>query len=138
MITGLYPHNAGVPTNNFPLRADVPTLGTLLNAQGDRAGFVGKWHLGGTGKPEWSPEIDGGFGLTASMFNRGHWKKFFLADAGPEVAARDAKGQPSYAVADATAETDATDFLPDRTIDFVMADSKQIFLAVVEGHVRGS
>ena len=46
MITGLYPHNAGVPTNNFPLRADVPTLGTLLNAQGDRAGFVGKWHLG--------------------------------------------------------------------------------------------
>ena len=72
------------------------------------------------------------------MFDRGHWKKFFLADAGPEVAARDAKGQPRYAVADATAETAATDFLTDRTIDFVTADSKQIFFAVVESHVRGS
>lgn len=131
MITGLYPHNAGVPTNNFPLRDDVPTLATLLNAQGYRTGFMGKWHLGGKGKPEWSPKIDGGFGFTTFMFNRGHWKKFLLTNAGPEVAARDAKGQPSYAVADATAETYATDFLTDRTIDFVTADSEQPFFAVV-------
>ena len=131
MITGLYPHHAGVPTNNFPLRADVPTLATLLNSRGYRTGFLGKWHLGGSGKPEWAPQIDGGFAATTFMFNRGHWKKFFLTDAGPEVAARDAQGQPSYAVAEATAETYATDFLTDRAIEMVTADSPQPFLTVV-------
>lgn len=131
MITGLYPHTAGVPTNNFPLRDDVPTLATILNSHGYRTGFLGKWHLGGEGKPEWSPAIDGGFRFTTYMFNRGHWKKFGLTPGGPEVAARDADGEPSYAVADASDESYATDFLTDRTIEFVTAADSAPFFAVV-------
>ncbi len=61
MVTGLYPQNTGVPTNDEKLRTDIPTLATILGSQGYRTSFVGKWHLGGASKPGWAPEIDGGF-----------------------------------------------------------------------------
>ena len=59
MITGMYPQNTGVPTNNAELRADVPTLAKVMANRGYQTSFVGKWHLGGDGKPEWAPSIDG-------------------------------------------------------------------------------
>lgn len=63
LLTGLYPHQAGVgdmvdayaakqrerlasPAYSDHLRADVPTLGELLRAAGYRTFMVGKWHLG--------------------------------------------------------------------------------------------
>jgi len=131
MITGRYPQNTGVPTNNLKLRDDVPTLARIMAASGYRTGFVGKWHLGGLGKPEWSPKVDGGFQDKTFMFNRGHWKKFGLAGAKPKVAARDKSGAPSYGVDDADAKSFSTDFLTDRTIEFMEQSSEQPFLAVV-------
>lgn len=131
MITGLYPQNTGVPTNNLKLRGDAPTLATILNDKGYRTGFIGKWHLGGAGKPEWSPKIDGGFTHKKFMFNRGHWKKFTPTTDGAEVGATDKSGKPSYGVDGADEQSFATDFLTDRTIDFVTSDADQPFLAVV-------
>ncbi len=131
MITGLYPHETGVPTNNLVLRSDVPTLPKILNDHGYRTGFVGKWHLGGTGKPEWAPKIDGGFQHKTFMFNRGHWKKFAMEADGPAVAAKDNRGQPSYAVDGANAESFSTDFLTDRTIEWMRQSKDKPFLAVV-------
>jgi arylsulfatase A-like enzyme len=131
MITGLYPHQTGVPTNNLVLRSDVPTLPKILNDHGYRTGFIGKWHLGGTGKPEWAPKIDGGFQHTNFMFNRGHWKKFAIGADGPEVAAKDNRGQPSYDVDGADAQSFSTDFLTDRTIEWMRQSKDKPFLAVV-------
>ncbi len=131
MITGLYPHNTGVPTNNENLRQDIPTLATILAASGYRTGFIGKWHLGGASKPGWAPEIDGGFQHKEFMFNRGHWKKLAFSDEGPSVGARDAKGQPSYDVDGADQETFTTDFLTNRAIEYVSDASRQPFLCVV-------
>ncbi|HAD57922.1 MAG TPA: sulfatase, partial [Planctomycetaceae bacterium] len=74
MITGRYPHTAGVPANDRVLDQSIPTLADRLNKAGYRSTFIGKWHLGGTGKPEWAPKVDGGFQSTEYMFNRGHWK----------------------------------------------------------------
>ena len=131
MITGLYPQNTGVPTNNYKLRTDIPTLASVLNQSGYRTGFIGKWHLGGEGKPEWSPEIDGGFSHKKYMFNRGHWKKFELTETGAEVASQDKKGEPSYNLDNADEKSFSTDFLTDRCIDFVGRKESEPFLAVV-------
>lgn len=131
MITGLYPHNTGVPTNNEKLRGDIPTLATILADNGYRTGFIGKWHLGGASKPGWAPEIDGGFEHKEFMFNRGHWKKLALDSEGPSVGARDAKGAPSYNVAGADQKTFTTDFLTDRTIEFINDTGQDPFLCVV-------
>ena len=131
MITGLYPHRTGAPTNNLKLRTDIPTLATILNAEGYRTGFIGKWHLGGESKPGWAPKIDGGFSHTTYMFNRGHWKKLNEDDKGPRVDAKNGKGQYSYDVDGADSKTFATDFLTDRTIEFVEEDESVPFLGVV-------
>lgn len=131
MMTGLYPQNTGVPTNNLKLRDDVPTLAKIVASEGYRTGFIGKWHLGGAGKPEWAPAIDGGFEHKDFMFNRGHWKKFALDSNGPSVASHDKKGQPSYGVNDADELSFSTDFLTDRTIEFIDQEPNKPFLAVV-------
>ena len=131
MITGLYPQNTGVPANNYELRSDIPTLAMLLAERSYRTGFIGKWHLGGEGKPEWSPEIDGGFSDKTFMFNRGHWKKFKMTQGSAQVASRDKKGQPSYDLDQADNKTYATDFLTDRCIGFIASVKAKPFLAVV-------
>jgi len=132
MITGRYPHVAGVPTNNHVLDRNIPSLADRLNTAGYRSGYIGKWHLGGNGKPEWSPKVDGGFQFKKYMFNRGHWKKFALTDDGAAVGAKTG-GKPSYGVAGADKETFSTDFLTDRTIEFVTDESyrQQPFFAVL-------
>ncbi len=131
MITGLYPHNTGVPTNNEKLRGDIPTLATILAAKGYRTSFIGKWHLGGDSKPGWAPEIDGGFQHKQFMFNRGHWKKLVQTDDGPAVGARDKKDAPSYSVDEADEKTFTTDFLTDRVIEFIGQSKDVPFLSVV-------
>ncbi|WP_419189649.1 sulfatase [Stieleria marina] len=131
MFTGLYPHNTGAPKNDLKLRDDIPTIAKILNQQGYRSSFVGKWHLAGTGKPEWSPKVDGGFTFKSAMYNRGHWKKFQMTDKGPRVGAKDGKGRPSYGVDQADAKTFSTDFLTDRAIEFISQDDATPFLTVI-------
>lgn len=131
MITGRYPQNTGAPQNNMKLRDDIPTLAKVLNKEGYRSSFIGKWHLGGAGKPEWAPEVDGGFQHKQSMFNRGHWKKFAMTDEGPRVGAKDKNGQPSYGVDDADKKTFSSDFLTDQAIEFITTSKDKPFLAVV-------
>ena len=132
MMTGRYPHAAGVPANDRELDRSVVTLADRLNRFGYRSAYVGKWHLGGTGKPEWRPKIDGGFQDTRYMFNRGHWKKFVMSDGIPAVGSV-RKGKPSYAVDDADELTFSTDFLTDRAIDFMTdpVSRNQPFLTVL-------
>ncbi|HBV65891.1 MAG TPA: sulfatase, partial [Rhodopirellula sp.] len=131
MITGMYPQNTGVPTNNAKLRDDVPTLARIMANQGYQTSFVGKWHLGGDGKPEWSPKIDGGFQNKSYMFNRGHWKKFAPTKTGAKVDARDKSGAPSYGVSGADEDSFSTDFLTDRAIELMAEAGDQPFLTVV-------
>lgn len=45
MMTGLWPHTAGVPSCNVPLAADVPTIAKML-PDAYRCAYMGKWHLG--------------------------------------------------------------------------------------------
>lgn len=131
MITGRYPHVTGVPTNDMPLDRSIPTLADRLNAVGYRTAFIGKWHLGGSGKPEWAPKVDGGFQSRKFMFNRGHWKKFVLNDGVPAVGSTK-RGEPNYNVDNADETTFSTDWLTDRAIEYI-TDKKETkpFFAVI-------
>jgi len=127
LISGRYPQKTPVVTNNIPLNNNVITFASILSQQGYATGFAGKWHLDGDGKPQWSPERKFGFEDNRFMFNRGHWKKFSMVNNKPRVAARDGKGQPTYNLAGANKDTFSTDFLCDRAVDFIKANSVNPF-----------
>ncbi|MFB6151188.1 MAG: sulfatase [Haloarculaceae archaeon] len=62
LLTGKYPHRAGVPANapqgrpetdpDLGLPTDQPTLPSVLSAAGYRTGAFGKWHLGMTDRDD--------------------------------------------------------------------------------------
>lgn len=118
-LSGQYPQKTPVTNNNIHLADEVITFGHLLAEAGYATGYAGKWHLDGEGKPQWEPERKFGFQDNRYMFNRGHWKQFELTEKGPRVKATDRKGEPSYSVEGADEESFATDWLIDRTIEFV-------------------
>lgn len=126
LISGMYPHKTPVSTNNIPLDDKVITFAHLLKKVGYKTGFAGKWHLDGDGKPQWQPKRNFGFEDNRFMFNRGHWKNFKLTEKGPRVGARK-NNRPTYAVDGADQTSFATDFLTDRTIDFIKANSDEPF-----------
>lgn len=46
LLTGRYPHRAGVPSNGPSLPPGTPNAASMLKAAGYATGAVGKWHLG--------------------------------------------------------------------------------------------
>lgn len=127
LISGLYSHQTGVPKNDVPINDNVITYSEVLSRTGYKTGFIGKWHLDGTGKPQWEPERKFGFDDNRYMFNRGHWKKYEDTPEGPKVAATNAKGEPSYDLDGADEKSFSTDWLTDRTIDFIEKNKDQSF-----------
>lgn len=119
LVSGRYPQHTPVVQNNIPLADETLTFARYLKGKGYATGFAGKWHLDGTGKPQWEPERDFGFEDHRFMFNRGHWKKFADTPEGPRVASRNRKGDPSYGVEGADEDSFATDWLTGKAIDFV-------------------
>ncbi|MDL2255752.1 sulfatase [Parabacteroides sp. OttesenSCG-928-K15] len=111
-LTGLYPQNAGVYTNDMVLYEEVETFGEILLAHGYATGYMGKLHLNGKGRPEWTPERNFGFTDNRYMYNRGHWKKIIETPDGPE-----------FRINDDIKTTDSlnftTDFLTNRAIEFI-------------------
>ncbi|MEL7499346.1 MAG: sulfatase-like hydrolase/transferase [Planctomycetota bacterium] len=125
-VSGLYPQATDVVTNNIPMNDRVVSFAETLSKNGYQTGFAGKWHLDGDGKPQWEPKRKFGFADNRFMFNRGHWKKFEISDSGPKVAAQK-NNKPTYGVDDADETSFATDFLMDRTIEFIDANRERPF-----------
>jgi arylsulfatase A-like enzyme len=126
LISGLYPQATPVVTNNIPLNDEVVTFAHLLGKSGYKTGYAGKWHLDGDGKPQWAPQRQFGFQDNRFMFNRGHWKNLKMDDSGPKVGSF-SKNRPSYAVGDADEKSFTTDFLMDRTLEFIDANQSVPF-----------
>jgi arylsulfatase A-like enzyme len=130
-LTGRYPQNTGADENDLPLKDDVTTFAEALRKSGYATGYAGKWHLDGTAKPGWAPARKFGFDDNAYMFNRGHWKQFEDSPSGPEVKARNAKGQPTYDAAGADGKSFATDFLADKAVAFIRRHAREPFCFVL-------
>lgn len=118
-VSGRYPQNTPVTTNGIPLNDEVVTFSEILRRQGYATGYAGKWHLDGQGKPQWAPKRKFGFADNRYMFNRGHWKQLEDTPSGPRVKARNAKGAPSYNAKGADEKCFTTDFLAEKTVDFI-------------------
>jgi arylsulfatase A-like enzyme len=55
MLTGKFPHAAGVPRNHTLLPLDEKTMSAELKRAGYRTGYIGKWHLDGSENPGFVP-----------------------------------------------------------------------------------
>ena len=119
LVSGCYPQHTPVVTNNIPMDDSVVTFAELLRRQGYATGYAGKWHLDGAGKPQWAPKRKFGFEDNRYMFNRGHWKQLEDTPQGPRVKARNPRGAANYDVKGADERSFTTDFLTDKTIDFI-------------------
>lgn len=129
-LSGKYPQNTPVFINNIPMNDDIITFAKVLSENGYSTGYSGKWHLDGMGKPQWQPKRNFGFSDNRYMFNRGHWKKLEDTPDGPRVAARK-NGNPNYSVDNADEKTFTTDYLANKTIDFINQHSRKPFCYMV-------
>ncbi|MFZ5831232.1 MAG: sulfatase [Planctomycetota bacterium] len=131
LVSGRYPQNTGAIQNDRPMLDSVVTFAAVAQQNGYATGYAGKWHLDGDAKPGWTPARQFGFADNLYMFNRGHWKQLADTPAGPKVKAVDAKGNPSYDVKGADAESFTTDFLTDKTVEFIRKNARQPFCYMV-------
>ncbi len=124
LLTGRYPHAHGAYRNNIEMNRDEVTLAHVLQRNGYATGYAGKWHLDGEPKPGWiKPERSMGFADCRFMFNRGHWKKIEDQPTGdPKVSAYKVVGDR---------DTYTTDWLTDKTIDFIEGRDDRPFFYVV-------
>ncbi len=153
MFTGMYPHRVGIPNNSTQpgdgryLRKDVTTIADVLLKAGYMTGYAGKWHLAeNTNKEEfWSPypvghpEHDYGFKDKRFMFNGGHDKFKGIDDEGnpyrahkrPKRNGVDKYGQPVFKDSRSKNVKSTTDWLADRTIEFIDEHKDKPFFYVV-------
>ena len=130
-MTGRYPQNTPVTTNNVPMSNEMVTFAEVLRRGGYATGYAGKWHLDGSGKPQWAPKRQFGCADNRYMYNRGHWKQLADTPDGPAVKARGAGDKPTYDVGGADAKSFTADFLADKTVDFIRAHKDEPFCFMV-------
>ena len=130
-VSGLYPQHTGVPRNDEPMLDEVITFAQVLKENGYETGYAGKWHLDGTGKPQWGPERKFGFADNRYMFNRGHWKKLVDTPHGPDIGAKNSRGEPGYGLRGADEKSFVTDYLTDKALEFIEKNKDSPFCYMV-------
>ncbi|MEX0321560.1 MAG: sulfatase-like hydrolase/transferase [Puniceicoccaceae bacterium] len=153
MFTGYFGHQLGMPNNSSKpgdgkyLKADVTTIAEVLVDAGYMTGYAGKWHLAeNTNKEEfWQPHPVGlpghnyGFKDNRYMFNGGHdkWKGIdaegrpYRADKNSKLIGKDKYGQPVFRDDRSSTVKFTTDWITDRTVEFIDEHKDKPFFYVV-------
>ncbi|MBD0400633.1 sulfatase-like hydrolase/transferase [Flammeovirga sp. EKP202] len=129
MFTGNYPQTTGVTKNGKGINKKANTIAKVLNNEGYVTGYIGKWHLAkDDAKPGWQPDpVYHGFSEYKYMFNRGHWKKLDFDGDQPFIPTEKA----AVAIKTADEETYTTDWLTNRTLEFIESHQKGPFMCVL-------
>ena len=123
-MTGKYPQNTNVTGNHTQMKKDIITFGHTLSNWGYETGYAGKWHLEGKEygvkdqDKNWSVGGDRGFKDHEYMFNDGHFKRIF---------GEDGERKCDYWSSRATDETYVTDYLTDKSLDFIDKNKDKSF-----------
>jgi len=123
-LTGMYPQNVNMHTNDMLLSEQPETFGETLRNHGYKTGYFGKLHLNGKDRPGWHPERDFGFEDNRYMYNRGHWKKIV-----------ETEGNAEFRQLDPVTTTDSvsftTDYLVNKAIGFIKQNNSKPFCCLV-------
>jgi len=115
LLTGKYAQRVGAYYNELPLDEGAQTIGHRMQNQGFVTGYSGKVHLVGGVHPGFSPPRDFGFSDNRFMWNNGPYKTITIDENGYLHGSREVGDESSY----------GTDFLKDRTIEFIEKNKNQ-------------
>jgi len=123
MLTGKFPHAAGVTRNHALLPLAQPTMSAALKQAGYRTGYIGKWHLDGEENPGFvPPQRRRGFDYWAAYnVQHQHFGSVYFRDTPVPIPA------PGF----------EPDHLTDLEVDFLRQPSRQpffLYLSIVAPH----
>jgi uncharacterized sulfatase len=109
LLTGKYAQRSDAYYNDLLLKEGTQTLGHIMQNQGFVTGYSGKFHLAGGILPGFAPPRKFGFGDNRFMFNNSSLKNITVNERGYVRGSGEIGDETSY----------TTDFLKDRTIEFI-------------------
>jgi len=123
MLTGRYPHAAGVSRNHTLLPLNQITMSAVLKQNGYRTGYIGKWRLDGPESPGFvPPERRRGFDYWAAYnLSHQHFDSVYFRDTPTPIRIRGFEA----------------DHQTDLAIDFLRERSRQpffLYLSMIPSH----
>jgi arylsulfatase A-like enzyme len=123
LMTGMWPHTTGCTKNSVALAPRFSVLPQLLEDKDYRAAYMGKWHLGPAGFPQW------GFDEWISTEQASHYSRF-LSSMGrtPDKADGDFS---ELAISNLPLELSRPKFLEKHACEFIEKHRRDPFLLIV-------
>jgi arylsulfatase A-like enzyme len=123
LMTGMWPHTTGCTKNSVALAPRFSVLPQLLEDKDYRAAYMGKWHLGPAGFPQW------GFDEWISTEQASHYSRF-LSSMGrtPDKADGDFS---ELAISNLPLELSRPKFLEKNACEFIERHRRDPFLLIV-------
>ena len=142
IMTGLYPHAAGVPRNKISMPTSIQTIAQMVTDDYQK-GYFGKWHLGNDterqrGFDDWISVVDDLWSMSNKSHKTSNYHKF-LVDKGFEPDNNTPHGKifSGEMRANLPAEYQISSFLSEQAKHFIHRNSKNpfvLYVSMIEPH----